>query len=495
MGNPSLRAYLPPVVRLTFLVILGFLVIALGGFYFLLRGIYDDVERQYAQAAEEPMVDMAYLFASMVETDLEEGQIDPSRLKDAFDAAYRRDLRARIYNLNKDSLYTHVYVIDGEGIVIFDSNNGATEGEDFSEWNDVVLAMRGEYAARSSRTDPDESLSSVLHVAAPVRWEGEPVGVVSVARPESTMAMFVTETRDIILQQGMLAAGIVVIFGAVWTYWLLRPISHLTNYARAVRRRERTAKPHRVGFAELRTLRDALEEMRDELEGKQYVEQYVTTLTHELKSPLAAIRGAAELLDEDMPPEKRARFLENIRNETARSEDLVRRLLQLASLESRKGLNDAEEIRILELVQEEIDRVRPVLEPKSLSIILEEDAEGETISGDYFTLQTALHNLLSNAIDFSPENSVILVRYEVDDEEDELRLSVIDNGPGIPDYAIEKVFDRFYSLKHTVSGRKSSGLGLCFVKEAAELHGGRVEMTANEPSGVVATLVLPLDRE
>jgi len=72
--------------------------------------------------------------------------------------------------------------------------------------------------------------------------------------------------------------------------------------------------------------------MRRELEGKHYVENYVRALTHELKSPLAAIRGAAELIDDSMPENRRRKFLDNILIETTRSEDMVRRLVQLASV-------------------------------------------------------------------------------------------------------------------------------------------------------------------
>ena len=79
-----------------------------------------------------------------------------------------------------------------------------------------------------------------------------------------------------ILQSGFSAAAVVVLLGAIWTYWLLRPISHLTRYAKAVERGERVSLP-RIGIAETRTLGHSLEEMRDALEGKQYVENYVQT--------------------------------------------------------------------------------------------------------------------------------------------------------------------------------------------------------------------------
>lgn len=478
-------------MRLTLFVIAGFLAIALTGFYFLLRSVYDDVERQYAQAAEEPMVDMAHLFASMLETEIQDGTIDPSRFSQAFDRAYSRKLLAKIYNLEKTELFTDLYITDAKGIVLFDSENPEMVGVDYSAWRDVALTLAGKYGARSSRTDPDDSLTTILFVAAPVYFENEIIGVVTVSRPEeSTMGMFVEETRQTILRSGFLAAFIVIVLGAAWTYWLLRPISQLTDYAKAVRFGERVPLP-KLGNAELRGLGRALEEMRDALEGKQYVETYVQTLTHELKSPLAAIRGAAELLDEEMPREKRGRFLENIRDETKRSEDLVRRLLQLAALESRKSLEKSESVDLIELIQSEIERVQPLLPARSIRISLDAgQAPKAMVQGDRFTLQTALHNLLANAIDFSPEEGEVKIEYRV--SEDEVTIRICDSGPGIPDYAETKVFDRFYSLKHTISGKKSSGLGLCFVKEAADLHNGSIRLDSNEPTGVCAEFSLPV---
>lgn len=96
--------------------------------------------------------------------------------------------------------------------------------------------------------------------------------------------------------------------------------------------------------------------------GRRYAERYIQTLTHEMKSPLAAIRGAAELLDEEMPVEVRKRFLENIRAETARSERLINRLLELAAIEGRTSLETAGEVDFHAIVARAIDQARPLAE-------------------------------------------------------------------------------------------------------------------------------------
>ncbi|MCL4126091.1 UNVERIFIED_CONTAM: hypothetical protein GTU68_066401 [Idotea baltica] len=479
-------------MRITLLIIAGFLVIAGGGFFVLMKTLREDVEQMYSQAAEEPLVDFAHLFASLIEQDIVDGKIDPDRFRDSFKNAFARDFSAKIYQLEKTDIQSNIYVADENGLVIFDSENGKREGENYSEYNDVYLARQGKYGVRSSRTDPEDQHSSVFYIAAPINYEGKMIGTLTVSRPETAMAPFAEESRAKILEWSLIAAAVVFVLGALWTYALLSPIGGLTNLARMVARGERTFVPE-TGRAEIRSLSRAIENMRGELEGKHYVENYVQALTHELKSPLAAIRGAAELIDENMPPGKRDRFLGNILAETSRSEDLVRRLVQLAALESQTGLAKTEPLDLAELVSEEIEECKSRSEAKGVLIDVTGLDIPVKIEGDPLMLQIAVRNLLSNAIDFSPENEGARIEISLTMNQGEKFLTVSDEGPGIPDYATEKIFERFYSLKHssTKEGRKGSGLGLCFVKEAAELHGGSVEVKNREgESGAVATLRL-----
>ncbi len=112
------------------------------------------------------------------------------------------------------------------------------------------------------------------------------------------------------------------------------------------------------------------------------------------------------------------------------------------------------------------------------------------VQGDAYLLRQALHNLIDNAIAFSPPGADIALLAEVDGQG--VRLQVADRGAGIPDYARERVFERFYSLARPGSGRRSSGLGLPFVQEVARLHDGRASADARDGGGTVASLWLPL---
>jgi two-component system sensor histidine kinase CreC len=229
--------------------------------------------------------------------------------------------------------------------------------------------------------------------------------------------------------------------------------------------------------------------MRDALEGKKYVENYVQTLTHEIKSPVAAIRGAAELLQEDMPAAQRDRFMHNILTETIRIQEIVDRLLLLSAVEAMKSLDERKPVDLAEVLRNAIASVEPQAVGKKIRVEARLDDEGCVVEGDRFLLEKSLLNLLQNAVEFSPPGRKVAVALVVNAGWAE--IIVEDEGPGIPVYAMEKVFDRFYSLPRPDSGRKSSGLGLSIVREIARLHGGDAKLVNRDGGGARASLTLP----
>ena len=110
--------------------------------------------------------------------------------------------------------------------------------------------------------------------------------------------------------------------------------------------------------------------------------------------------------------------------------------------------------------------------------------------GDPFLLRQLLGNLLDNAIDFSPPGGTVELRAAR--VGGQLRIDVADRGPGVPTYALERAFERFYSLPRPDGGTRSSGLGLNFVAEIAKLHGGSVTLDNRDGGGALATVLLPL---
>jgi two-component system sensor histidine kinase CreC len=347
--------------------------------------------------------------------------------------------------------------------------------------------MRGNYGARTTRKVPEDPASAVLHVSSPIRIEGEIGGVVTVCKPVDSVTLFMATAKKKIIGAGIVAALAVVVLGMIVSSWITRPIQQLTRHANAVRDGARAPMPH-LGRNEIGQLGAAFEKMRDALEGKQYAEHYVQTLTHEMKSPLSAIVGAAELLDEDMDPERRAKFLLNIRSESARIQDLVDRLLQLSSLENRKALRDVEAVDLARLTRNIIEALNPVISTKRLEVCITQSGDTR-VRGEAFLLRQAISNLVQNAMDFSPVGGALVM--SVVRGGDTVTVTLTDAGPGVPEYALTKVFDRFYSLRRPDTGKRSSGLGLTFVREVATLHSGTVRLDNRPSGGTKVCLSLP----
>ena len=466
-------------------ILLGFLVFLAVGLYALEDRLSKRVQRQYLEAAEESMVDAAQLLAARLEAE----SFDLAGLRREWDTARKREFSARIYNFTKTTLDMNLYVTDERGTVVFDSDGGRSEGQDFRGKREVALTLAGQYGARSTRLDPKDADSSVMFVAAPIRRDGIITGVVSVSKAQRSVFAFRDETRLWIRTLGLAYFAAVAVGAYLVVTLFSRPIRRLTAYAQAVARGER-AVPPRGGSGEAATLARAFEEMRDALENRAYVENYVQTVTHEMKSPVAAIRGAAELLHEDMPAERREKFVANIQAEARRLQNIIDRLLALSALESRKKLDHPEVIPLADLAHAVCAQLEPAAEARGLTFDLACDGQPEVL-GESFLLESALHNLLQNAIDFSPAGGAIRIRVAA--EAQTATITVEDAGPGIPDYALPRLFERFYSLARPGGGRKSSGLGLCFVREAAALHGGGIEVENRAATpGTRALLRLPL---
>ncbi|WP_095147188.1 two-component system sensor histidine kinase CreC [Pseudomonas sp. Irchel s3b6] len=460
------------------------LFIGLTG-YFVLSTVMEEIRPGVRQSTEETLVDTANLMAEILRDDFKAGTLNQNRWPELLKAYGERQPAASIWGLPKNQVNHRIYVTDAKGIVVLDSS-GTALGQDYSRWNDVYLTLRGQYGARSTRSIADDPGSSVMHVGAPIRDNGQIIGVVTVAKPNSSLQSYVDRTERRLLWYGAGLIGLGLLFGAALSWWLSRALRRLTGYAQAVSEGQRAQLPHYRG-GELEQLAVAVEHMRTQLEGKAYVERYVHTLTHELKSPLAAIRGAAELLQGEMPAAQQQRFVSNIDSESARMQQLIERLLNLAQVEQRQGLEERVAVPLAALVDELLSGQQARIERKQLRVDLRISAD-LNVMGEPFLLRQALGNLLENALDFSPVEGVL--RFSAERQGDQLVFKVFNQAEPIPEYALPRLSERFYSLPRPDSGRKSTGLGLNFVEEVVKLHGGAMHV-GNVPGGVEVTLQLP----
>ncbi len=460
-------------------IFFSYLLIFTVCFYFPINWMTDNLRSRYLEGVEDPLVDHANVLATLASIEMESGTFHPDRWQHLFDRVADRPLSAEIYKLSKTKVDVRVYLTDASGIVLFDSETPENIGKNFSKWRDVHLTLDGQYGARTSLADPKDLMSSVLFVAAPICVDNNIAGTLTVAKPTTNILYFLKVAKPQIVNIGIAALIAVSLLSFLTSFWITRPIKRLTKYANDIQEGGRPEFPQLDG-SEIGEMGAAFEGMKEALEGKRYVEQYVQSLTHEIKSPLSAIRGAAELMTEDMPPDRRERFQANIRNESLRIQQIIDRMLALAALENKNSLQKVELISLHSLVLTVLESLRPISSKKGISPVckIEDDL---MVNGDSFLLFQAFSNLLQNAIDFSPETGRIEIT--AGPMEDRMHITITDEGPGIPEFAMGKIFNKFFSLQRPDTGKKSTGLGLNFVREVATLHGGNVRIENREKIG------------
>lgn len=436
------------------------------GFAVLMAFILKEVRPRYVESMRRTLADTAALLAVLAEADGTE--------------AWRRNPGA----WERASGSLRVYVTDTRGVVTFDSAGGADVGADYTRRPEMAEYFRDKYEAEENV----DLVNGELRVTAPVMRDGRQVGFVGVARPLSSVTEAILRARLRLVAGGLAVAAIMTAAG----WWIATKLTHslerLTAYAEAVRD-GREARPPASRASEVAALARAFEEMRVALEGKAYVERYTQALAHEVKAPLSAIRGAVELLQEELPAEERARFLANVRTESVRMQEIVERMLRLAALEARRGLEAVERVEVGAVVREATEAMRPAAVARGVELRVEGLAGGTWVRGEVFLLVQAVVNLVQNAVEFSTAGGVVVVRVGV--EEKWVEVGVEDGGPGVPDFAKERIFERFYSLPRPQGGRKSTGLGLSFVREIAALHGGNAAVENRTEGGARAVLRLP----
>ncbi len=473
-------------MKLGLRIFLGYFLIVAIAAWLVLRVFVGEIKPGVRQAMEDTLVDTANVMALLASDDMASGRLQDGAFVRRLRDLSQRDVHARISGFKKDSLDYRVYITDAKGIVVFDSS-GRDLGRDYSRWNDVYLTLHGRYGARSTRSDANDPNSTVMHVAAPILHDGRIIGSLTVAKPNSTIAPFIAASQNVIVRWGALLLGIAFAVGLLVSVWFAREIARLQRYARAVTAGEKVAAPR--GAGEFGELGQALESMRGRLDGKQYVEEYVHSLTHEMKSPLAAIHSAAELLQESLPDADRQRFAANIVQHSQRTARMIDMLLALAALEHRQTLVAPVVFYLREVLNELVGEFASLFVTAGISLHMQESDSSAIVLGDRFLVGQALRNLLQNALDFSSRRSRVAVALAVDDEW--VTCNVRDHGVGIPEFAHHRLFERFYSLPRPEGGSRSSGLGLCFVREVAQLHSGSIDLANADGGGALASLRLP----
>lgn len=464
-------------ILLTFFLLCGLAI------YNFSDWISNSARQHYLEAAEELMIDQLIHFKSMVlaNTAVDAQQPNFEVLKKVVKELKGEHPQAKIYGVVKDTSDMQLYFTDTEGIILWHSDESFI-GQDHSNWRNIFYALNGKYGARATRKVKEDPETSTMHVSHPLYKDQRLIGTVSISKPVNRLSEYLAHTRDRVLKQTILTLVLFLGLGYILMKRIVDPIERLTAYVDKIRNKENVPLP-KLPQGELTLLGQTIDDMRTEIDGKNYIESYIEGMTHELKSPISAIQGASELIEVEEESDNQ-RLLKNIKKESQRMGEMIEQLLMLSRLENSTIKEQFEKFDLSELI---VGFHRDFCERHSGRKILLNCPDGVEFQGDKSLISTAVQNLINNALEFSEANQDIFI--ELGESKSAIEITVTDHGSGIPDYALDKVFEKFYSLPRPDSGRKSSGLGLSITRQIAQMHGGDVELKS-EGERTVAKLRL-----
>jgi two-component system sensor histidine kinase SenX3 len=217
---------------------------------------------------------------------------------------------------------------------------------------------------------------------------------------------------------------------------------------------------------------------------------FVANISHELKTPIGAISLLAEALTEAADdPDMVRHFADRLSNESARLTSITREIIDLSRLQAEGALAKFSSVKIDDVLRQSVDANRVLSSAKNIDIVIGGD-EGATVRGDHDRLVIAVNNLLSNAVQYSPENSRVGVG--VSSLNDRIEIVITDQGPGMTVEESERVFERFYRTDQARSrSTGGTGLGLAIVKHIINNHGGDIKVWSKPGQGSTFTIRLP----
>jgi signal transduction histidine kinase len=226
--------------------------------------------------------------------------------------------------------------------------------------------------------------------------------------------------------------------------------------------------------------------------------EFVANVSHELRTPLTIIKGFAETLIDDaatIDEQARLRFTGKILNNAERLHVLVEDLLTLSRLESRPDQIEVFEQAFAPLIEEVAENYRSRLKAESQRIDISVDEAIGAIAFDRYKIHQVLDNFVENVFRYAPEFTRLSIEARLEPEEAQMRCSVIDDGPGIPEKDLPHIFERFYRVdKGRSRDTGGTGLGLSIVKHIIQLHGGNVHAESRVGEGTRMSFTLPVKR-
>ncbi len=324
------------------------------------------------------------------------------------------------------------------------------------------------------------------------------LGYILVTEEANDILIAVKERKNFIIRTVLAVALVILIFSLFLNKYILKPIEFLVSFTESIKNKSDKKIDIEKFFVredEVGKLTKSIDEMTKELQKRtSRAESVSTDLAHEIRNPLASLKGASELLDKTSVEKDRDKLFKIINHDVERIERLITDYTQMLKDEASLSKEKMEKIDLINIVNNVVEDFKQdiINQNKEIKILVSKRSKNNKnfyISGIETRLEQVVANLLDNAISFSKRNGTIKI--DIDDIANNYVLIIKDEGPGFNEASTEKIFKRFYSNRPENFG-EHSGLGLNIVKNIVELHKGAISAANRSDSiGAQIEVLLP----
>lgn len=391
----------------------------------------------------------------------------------------------------EESSVSRVLVTNANGRIVFDSRETGSAKGDYALYTEVAQALAGNDAFYCSYHDG----AFRSRAASPVIYRGQIIGTVYAYEHDTEQALLLSGLQQNVGRISVVIAVAVLVLSVIIAKMLSTRFGILFSAIRNVREGNYSHRTAVGGKDEIAALAREFDSLADRLQMTETVRRrFVSDASHELKTPLASIRLLSDsiLETEEIDSATVREFVGDIRNESERLQRITEELLRLTKLDS-AAERRSEPVQAAEVVERVVHMLRMLAQEQKIALQVDIVAPC-TVRATDDDLYQIVYNLVENGIKYNHPGG--FVHISLAREGDNARLTVEDNGIGVPAEDLPKIFDRFYRVDKARSrAAGGTGLGLPIVRDTAVRHGGYVTAAQRPMGGTLFSVLLPLWKE
>ena len=377
------------------------------------------------------------------------------------------------------SVFERSDVVIQEGINK-NNNNIKNVEEKINELNDYKEIINKKYKNEPITIESEINNSFFVSTISEMKINNNRIGFIVVTDEANDILIAVEERKNFIIRTVLAIALVILIFSLFLNKYILKPIGFLVSFTESIKNKSGENVDIQKFFVredEVGKLTKSIDEMTKELQKRtKRAETFSTDLAHEIRNPLASLKGASELLDKTQKPEDRIKLLEIINHDVERIERLITDYSQMLKDEASLSSEKMSKVNLMKIILNVVEDFRQDLKNQNKNIKLitnlsNKDEKNFFIIGIENRLEQVIANLLDNAISFSDNDQKIEI--DLTETSNNFVMTIKDQGPGFDEVSPQKIFKRFYSNRPSNFG-EHSGLGLNIAKNIVELHKGAI---------------------